>query len=104
MLCSLIPIFTGKGDHINPNSFRGIKLLEHAFKLHEKVLDGCLHEVGDIDKVQYGFMPGRGTVDAVFVLKRLSEKFRAKNKKLFIILLTWKRCLIGCQGKLFVLL
>ena len=30
--------------------------------------------------MQYGFVPGRGTVDAVFVLRRLGEKFRAKNK------------------------
>ena len=33
-------------------------------------------------------MPGRGTVDAVFVLKnlwKLMEKFRAKNKKLFFV-------------------
>ena len=35
--------------------------------------------------MQYGFMPGRETVDAVFVLRRLTEKFRAKNKKLFFV-------------------
>ena len=35
--------------------------------------------------MQYGFMPGRWSVDAVFVLRRLTEKFRAKNKKLFFI-------------------
>ena len=29
-------------------------------------------------------MPGRGTVDAVFVLRRLSEKFRDKNRLFFI--------------------
>ena len=58
----------------------------------------------DIDKMQYGFMPGRGTVDAVFVLRRLNEKFRAKNKKLFLYLLIWKRLLIRCQGKLLDLL
>ena len=56
-----------------------------SFKLYEKVLDGCLHEVVDIDKMQYGFMSGRGTVDAVFILSRLSEKFRATNKKFFFI-------------------
>ena len=28
-------------------------------------------------------MPGRGTVDVVFVLKRLNEKVRAKNKQFF---------------------
>ena len=47
-------------------------------------MDGRLHEVADIDKMQYGFMPERGTFDAVFVLRRLSEQFRAKNKKFFI--------------------
>ena len=30
-------------------------------------------------------MPGRESVDAVFVLTRLTEKFRAKNKKSFFI-------------------
>ena len=96
----LVPIFKGKVDPLYPNSYRGIKLLEHAFKLSEKVLDWRLHELLDIDKMQHGFMSGRGTVDAVFVLRRLSEKFRVKNKKL----LTWKRLLIGCQGQVFVLL
>ena len=87
MLNSLVPIFKEKGDPLNPNSYRGIKLLEHAFKLYEKILDGRLREVVDIDKMQYGFMPERGTVDAVFVLRRLTEKFRAKNKKLFFVIL-----------------
>ena len=35
--------------------------------------------------MQYGFMAGRESIDAVFVLTRLTEKFRAKNKKLFFI-------------------
>ena len=105
MLSSLVPIFKGKGDPLNPNSCRGIKLLEHAFKLCEKILDGRLHEVVDIDKMQYGFMPGRGTVDAVFVLRRLTEKFRAKNKKLFFVFVDLEKpFFIGCQGKLFDLL
>ena len=66
------------------NSYRGIELLEDALKLYEKILDGRLREVVDIDQMQYGFMPGRGTVDAVFVLRRLTEKFKAKNKLFFI--------------------
>ena len=79
MLSSLVPIFKRKGDLLNPNSYRGIKLLEHEFKLHKKVLDGRLREVVDIDKMQYGFFRGRGSVETVFVLRRLREKFRAKN-------------------------
>ena len=48
------------------------------------VLNGRLRELVDIDKMQYGFILGRGTVDAVFVLQRLSEKIGAKNKLFFI--------------------
>ena len=43
-----------------------------------------MREVVDTDKMQYEFIPGRGTVDAVFVLRSLSEKFRAKNKLFFV--------------------
>ena len=49
----------------------------------DKMQNGFMPVRGD--KMQYGFMPGRGTVDAVFVLRRPSEKLRAKNKKLFFI-------------------
>ena len=66
MLRSLVPIFTGKGNPLNPNSYRGIKLLKHAFKLHNKILDRHLQKVVDIDKMWYGFVSKRGTVDAVF--------------------------------------
>ena len=41
--------------------------------------------MADIDKMQYGLMPGREIVDAVIVLRRLSEKFRAKNKTLLFV-------------------
>ena len=50
MLSSLVPIFKGKGDPLNLNSYRGIKLLEHTFKMYEKILDGRLHEAVDTDK------------------------------------------------------
>ena len=38
-----------------------------------RYLDGHFVEVVDIEKMQYGFMSGRGTV-VVFVPRRLSEK------------------------------
>ena len=48
-------------------------------------MDRCLRKVVDIDKMQYGFMSWRGTNDAAFVLRRLTEKFSTKNKKLFFV-------------------
>ena len=59
-------------------------MLKHAFKLYEKLSYGRLLEVVDIDKAGYGPMPGRGTVDALFVLIRLTEKFIAKNELFFV--------------------
>ena len=59
MLSSLVPIFQGKMDPLNPNSYRVIKLLEHAFKLYE-ILDQRLRKVVDIDKMQYGLCQGDG--------------------------------------------
>ena len=64
-MLSLVPILQEKGDPLSSNSYRGIKLLEHAFKLFEKILDGHLSEVVDIDKIQYGLMSERGTVNTV---------------------------------------
>ena len=79
-----------KGDPLNPNSYRGIKLLVHVFKLYE-VLDGHLHVV-DIDKMQYEFMPGRRTADAVCSKETSKEP---KIRSCFLYLLTWKRLLLS---------
>ena len=35
----LIPIFKGKGDLRNCTTYRGVKLLEHAMKIVERVLE-----------------------------------------------------------------
>ena len=34
----LVPIFKGKGDARNCNTYRGVKLFEHAMKIAERVL------------------------------------------------------------------
>ena len=33
--------------------------------------------------MQFGFMPGKGTTDAIFIIRQLQEKFLEKSKKLF---------------------
>ena len=37
-----------------------------------------------MDEMQFGFTPGKGTIDAVFILRRLPEEYRAKGKKLYM--------------------
>ena len=37
-----------------------------------------------VDQMHFGFMPGRSTVDAIFILMRMQESYLEKNRKLFI--------------------
>ena len=37
-----------------------------------------------IDDSQFGFVPGRGTTDAIFVVRQLQEKYLAVNKRLYM--------------------
>ena len=68
-----IPIFRGKGDIMNCGMYRGVKLLEHAMKIFEKVLEKRLKTIVMIDDMQIGFMPGKGTIDAVLILTQIQE-------------------------------
>ena len=58
-------------------SYRAIKLLEHGMK----VLERRLRMKVKIDDMQFGFMSGKGTVDATFIVRQL--KFMEKRKDLF---------------------
>ena len=80
----LEPIFKEKGDVRNCNTYRGVKLLGHAMKIIERVLERRIRELGNIDSMQFSFMPGRGTTDALFVARRMQEEYRDKKKKLYM--------------------
>ena len=64
----LEPIFMGKGDVRNCGSYRGVKLLEHGMKIIERVSERRTQALVDIDQAQVGFMPGKRTTDALFLV------------------------------------
>ena len=80
----VVPIFKGKGDVMSCGAYRGVKLLEHAMKIVERVLEKRIRALVHLDEMQLGFMPGKGTTDALFLLRRVQEEYREKEKKLYM--------------------
>ena len=82
-LSSLVPVYKGKGDPMQCGSYRAIKLLEHGMKIMERVPEKRLRKQINIDNMQCGFMPGKGTVDGIFVVRQMAEKHKEKAVKLY---------------------
>ena len=79
----LIPVYKGKGDPMECGSYRAIKLLEHAMKVVERVLERRIRKIVKVDDMQFGFTEGKGTIDAIFMVRQLQERYRGKGKKLY---------------------
>ena len=49
----------------------------------EHVFERRIRETVKIDAMQFGFMPGKGTTDAIFTVWQMQEKYRCNGKKLY---------------------
>ena len=80
----MVNVYKGKGNALECGSYRGIKLLEHVMKILERVVEARVRRIVKIDDMQFGFMAGKGTTDAIFIVRQLQEKYRAKKKDLWM--------------------
>ena len=71
----VLPIYKGKGDPMECGSYRGIKLLEHAMKVVERIFEYRIQQQIEIDDLQFGFMKCKGTTDAIFYGKTDAGEF-----------------------------
>ena len=67
----IVCLYKSKGDALDRGNYRGLKLTEQALKILERIVDGLIRQVVSIDNSQFGFVPGRGTTDAIFVVRQL---------------------------------
>ena len=80
----IVCLCKGKGDALDRGNYRGLKLTEHTMKILERIVDGLIRQVVSVDDSQFGFVPGRGTTDAIFVVRQLQEKYQPVNKRLYM--------------------
>ena len=79
----ILSLFKGKGTPTERGNYRGLKLIEHSLKVLERIIEVLIRDIVDIDAMQFGFRPGKGTTDAIFILRQLQEKYLAKSKVLY---------------------
>ena len=80
----VVPFYKNKGDIQSCNNYRGIKLMSHTLKLWERVMERRLRSATSVSVNQFGFMPGRSTTEAIYLLRQLMEKYREVKKDLYI--------------------
>jgi len=81
---TIIPLYNNKGDIQDYNNFRGIKLLSHTMKLWERVIERRLRKDISILENQFDFMPGRSTIEAIYLLRKLISLYRDRKVDLII--------------------
>ena len=86
----IIHICKEKGDIKDCGNYRGIKLMSHTMKIWERIIERRLREETTIGDEQFGFMPGRGTTDAIFAVRQLMEKHREKQKGLHMVFIIYR--------------
>jgi len=71
----VLTVYKGKGDPMKYGSYRGIKLLEHAMKVLERIVEHRIRQQIEVDDMQFGFMKGEGTTDAIVYGKTDAGEF-----------------------------
>ena len=59
--------------------------MSHTMKVWERIIETRLRDRVEISKQQYGSMPGKETIDAMFALRMLMEKYREGQKELHCV-------------------
>ena len=92
-------LYKGKGDALERGNYRDLKLTEQVMKILERIVDGLIRQLMSIDDSQFGFVPGRGTADAIFVVRQLQEKYLAANKRLYMAFVDLEKAFDGVPRK-----
>ena len=94
----IVNLYKGKGDVLNKGNYRGLKLIEQVMKVLERVVEGLIRQRVEIDEMQCGFMSGRGTTDAIFIVRRYRRSSWLPTSRSTWPSSTWRKHLIEFHG------
>jgi len=56
-----------------------------GLKVIERVFENRLRSFVKLDEMQMGFMPGKGTIDAIFIVRQMMGKYEMAGKRLCMV-------------------
>jgi hypothetical protein len=59
--------------------------MSHIMKLWEGIIEHRLRGVTNVNENQFGFMPGRSTLEAIFLIRQLMERCREQKKDMYMV-------------------
>ena len=77
----IVCLHKGKGGAWKRGESHVLKLTKQVMKVLDRIMVRLRHLVS-IDYSKFGFVPGRGTTDAIFIEKQLQKKYLDANKRL----------------------
>jgi len=88
----IVPIHK-KQDKLDCSNYRGISLLCHTGKIFSSVVLQRIRQRTEevLSEAQAGFRPGRSTVDQIFTLRQLAEKYSEFSKQLFVCYVDFRK-------------
>ena len=76
-------LYKGKSEALDRGNYRGLKSTEHILKVIEQIIEDLIRNIVKVDEMQFGFMPGHGTTDAKFIMRKIQEAYIRKNRNLY---------------------
>ena len=100
----ICPIYKGKGDKLNVDSYRGITILSCLGKLFTSIINDRIQAFVDDNNLlgneQAGFRQGNSTTDHVFALHCLIDIYLQQRKRLFCTFVDYKKAFDSVQRSL----
>ena len=82
-----------KGPTADLGNYRPISLLNSIYKVMAAILKARLEQEveADLHSTQFGFRKGKGTADAIQIIRRIIDKGESTNTKTILTLLDWEK-------------
>jgi Reverse transcriptase (RNA-dependent DNA polymerase) len=67
--------------------------MSHTTKLWERVTEHRLRKLTTVSKNQFDFMPGKSTMEAIFLIRQLMKRHREQKKDLHFIFIDLEKAI-----------